>query len=50
MTTRKHGNKKDGAKTYIAENRKVRNKIARLNRHLKKQPKDKQATHALAMV
>ena len=47
---RKYGNKKAGAKRYLAEGRQRKNKLRRLVRHLKVQPHDEQAVLALANV
>jgi len=47
MSDRKYGSKKPGAKIYIAENRRARNKKRRINRHLKSHPGDGQARDAL---
>jgi len=44
---RKYGNKKQGAKIYLAENRKARNKKRKITRHLKQQPNDDVARGAL---
>lgn len=39
---------KEAYKRYKAENRKVKNKIKRLQRHIKKYPGDKQALEVLS--
>lgn len=44
---RKFGNNKVYCTRYLVENRQAKNKIIRLNRHLKNQPNDNQAIKAL---
>ena len=47
---RKHGNNKASCLNYRLQNRRLRNKVRRIERHLKRQPQDAEASDALHRV
>lgn len=47
MATKKIGRNKIGCANYKTQNKRLRNKVRRIERHLKRQPQDAEASDAM---